>query len=269
KRVLASGPVNLTDFEARIKDDREANRSSYKSFRNGLKREVERRDLVERSAGRWLGWAAFLLGLAGVAWFVLSLFGLNVGALIVLIFSHLFFFIIGVAVVWGISRAVFGNAGSFLNRMWVRRTSKGALLHARWHAFRRYLADFSRMEESPPASLALWEQFLVYGIALGVAEQVLDAARLHAPPEVAQGGSFYSPGYGGSVIGPTGFTFASLENGFSSAFTPPPLPAPGAGGRSARGGGGASAAAEEVVAEAEVAEHGSRGHQARNCASGA
>jgi len=51
------------------------------------------------------------------------------------------------------------------------------------------------MEESPPASLALWEQFLVYGIALGVAEQVLAAARLHAPPEIAEGGSFYSPGY--------------------------------------------------------------------------
>jgi hypothetical protein len=67
KRVLSDGPVNLTDFEERIKDgdDREAKRSYYESFRDAVKREVERRDLVERSPGRWLGWAAFLLGLAG------------------------------------------------------------------------------------------------------------------------------------------------------------------------------------------------------------
>ena len=57
-----------------------------------------------------------------------------------------------------------------LNKMWVKRTPKGALLHTRWQAFLRYLNDFSRMQEAPPASLALWEQFLVYGVALGVAE---------------------------------------------------------------------------------------------------
>src|SRR5215213_9082940 len=82
KRVLSHGPVNLTAFEERIKDDREANCSSYNSVRDELKRDVEGRDRAERSAGRWLGPAAFLLGLAGDAWFVLSLFGLYIGALI-------------------------------------------------------------------------------------------------------------------------------------------------------------------------------------------
>jgi len=242
ERVLSRGPVNLTDFEERIKDDRQANRSSYESFSDALKREVEGRDLVERSPGRWLGPVAVLLGLAGAAWFVLSLFGVNAGALIPLIFSNIFVFAIVAVVVWVAFRRVFGKAGSALNRMWVRRTSKGALLHARWQAFRRYLNDFSRMEESPPASLALWEQFLVYGIALGVAEQVLEAARLHAPPEVAHGGSFYSPGYDGSVTGPTGFSFSNLENDISSAFTPPSSSSSGGGGSFSGGGGGGGGA---------------------------
>ena len=39
-RVLHRGPVNLTDFEERIKEDREANRSSYNSFTEDLKRDV-------------------------------------------------------------------------------------------------------------------------------------------------------------------------------------------------------------------------------------
>ena len=63
-----------------------------------------------------------------------------------------------------------------------------------------------------------------------MAEQVLEAARLHAPPEIAEGGSFYSPGYDGSVAGPTGFYFSDLENGFSSAFTPPSASGSGGGG---------------------------------------
>jgi hypothetical protein len=45
-----------------------------------------------------------------------------------------------------------------------------------------------------------------------VAEQVLEAARLHAPPEVAQGSSFYSPGYDGSVSGPDGLSLSNVED---------------------------------------------------------
>jgi uncharacterized membrane protein len=237
-RVLSRGPVNLTDFEERIKDDREANRSSYESFTDDLKRDVEGRDLVEKSPGRWLGPAAVLVGLVGAAWFVLSLLGVNVVSLFCLIFSSFFSIIVAGFIVWVTYRVVSRFAGSALHRMWVRRTPKGALLHARWRAFRRYLTDFSRMEESPPASLALWEQFLVYGIALGVAEQVLEAARLYAPPEIAEGGSFYSPGYDTSISGPTGFAFSDLEDRFASAFTPPSSSSSGGGGSFSGGGGG-------------------------------
>jgi uncharacterized membrane protein len=112
------------------------------------------------------------------------------------------------------------------------------LLHARWQAFRRYLNDFSRMEESPPASLALWEQFLVYGIALGVTEQVLEAVRLNAPPEVAERSSFYSPGIVGSISGPYVFSFSSLEHDFSEAFTPISSSGSGSGGGGGFSGGG-------------------------------
>ena len=185
-----------------------------------------------------MGWAALLLGLAGTEWFVLSLLGASVGALIFLIcISPFVFYIAG----WVLLR-VFGNAGtalgSVLHPLLVSRTPKGALLRARWQAFRRYLSDFSRLEESPPASLAMWEQFLVYGFALGVADQVLEAARLQAQPEIAQGGSFYSPGYDGSVSGPDGSTFSSLENGFPEAFSPPSSSGSWSGGGSFRGGGG-------------------------------
>ena len=46
-------------------------------------------------------------------------------------------------------------------------------------AFRRYLTDFPRLQEAPPATLDLWERYLVYGIAFGIAERVLQGAQLH------------------------------------------------------------------------------------------
>ena len=86
-----------------------------------MKREVERRDLVERSPGSWLGWVALVFGLAGAEWFVLSLLGVNVGALISLIFSSFIGFVGAAVVVWLVFRRVFGHAdsslGSVLHRM--------------------------------------------------------------------------------------------------------------------------------------------------------
>ena len=77
ERVLAYGSINLTDFGVVAgfgnAHARRTNRSSYESFRNTVKRDVEGRHLVERGSSRWLGWAAILLGLLGAEWFVFSL----------------------------------------------------------------------------------------------------------------------------------------------------------------------------------------------------
>ena len=63
-------------------------------------------------------------------------------------------------------------------KLWRRRSREAGLEAERWEAFRRYLTDFPRLDEAPPASLALWERFLVYGIAFGIADRVLQAAHL-------------------------------------------------------------------------------------------
>jgi hypothetical protein len=81
-----------------------------------------------------------------------------------------------------------------------------------------------------------------------VAEQVLEAARLHAPPEVAQGSSFYSPGYDGSVSGPVGLSLSNLENDFPGAFSPPSSSGSWSGGG---GGGSPEAVVASMVAAGE------------------
>ncbi len=116
-------------------------------------------------------------------------------------------------------------------RLWRRRAPAAQHEAERWEAFRRYLADFPRLDIAPPASLELWERYLVYGIALGIAERVLQGAQLHMPEELHADSSIYwiSPngdlGSGASALG-----ISDLSSGFGSALAPPSSGSGGGGG---------------------------------------
>ncbi|HEX6207855.1 MAG TPA: DUF2207 domain-containing protein [Actinomycetota bacterium] len=43
---------------------------------------------------------------------------------------------------------------------------------ARWRAFRRFLRTFSTLEDAPTLAVIVWERYLVYAVALGVADRV-------------------------------------------------------------------------------------------------
>jgi uncharacterized membrane protein len=97
----------------------------------------------------------------------------------------------------GIGACLIANAALCLGtlivnrRLWRRRTQTGQEEAERWEAFRRYLSDFPRLQEAPPATLALWERYLVYGIAFGIAERVLQGAQLHMPEALHEASSIY------------------------------------------------------------------------------
>ncbi len=118
-------------------------------------------------------------------------------------------------------------------KLWRRRTKAGQLEAQRWEAFRRYLSDFPRLDIAPPATLALWERFLVYGIAFGIAERVLQGAQLHMPEELHEASSIYwiSP-HGDLGSGASALAIGDLSAGFGSALAPP-----SSSGSSGTGGG--------------------------------
>lgn len=51
-------------------------------------------------------------------------------------------------------------------------TKKGREYYQKWNNFKKYLKDFSLMKEYPPESIAIWDEYLVYATALGVADEV-------------------------------------------------------------------------------------------------
>jgi uncharacterized membrane protein len=122
--------------------------------------------------------------------------------------------------------------------LWRRRTGNGQAEAERWEAFRRYLTDFPRLQEAPPATLELWERYLVYGIAFGIAERVLQGAQLHMPEALHDQSSIYwiSP-TGDLGSGPSALAIGDLSSGFGSALAPPGSSG-GGGGFSGSGGGG-------------------------------
>lgn len=146
KSVLARGPVPLSEFADRIKDDAEMNGHAYERFREAVKHEVERRDLVERGPGGWLAASALVLGLAGAAWFLFSLFGFGSGvirflsslsdSILLALLLYTFFFWLLFLILKRIGLIKIADLGilrkvsSLPSAAWVRRTPKGALLQA-------------------------------------------------------------------------------------------------------------------------------------------
>jgi len=62
-----------------------------------------------------------------------------------------------------------------------RRTKIGREEFSKWKAFRDFMSDFSNLKEYGPKSLIIWEKFLVYATAFGIASVVLKALKVIAP----------------------------------------------------------------------------------------
>ena len=223
RRVLDEGPRPLSEFRKEIREDASANAATYQTFRERVREAVSRAGLLDFTGTR-VAWVirigvALLVPLALV--FLPRLLGGRPGGgeMAVLIAVGV---VIGAVALW----ILFG-----FRRVRVRRTKEGALEAARWDAFRRYLTDFSRLEEAPVISLDLWDRYLVYAITFGVAEEVLEQARLNAPPELEEQSSIYWYGNYGYSGGHSSSAFTGLQSALSGAFVPP----------SSGGGGGTKA----------------------------
>ena len=58
-------------------------------------------------------------------------------------------------------------------------TVQGMLYVERWEKFKKFLKDYSLIKEHPPESIAIWNKYLVYATALGVADEVYKAMKMN------------------------------------------------------------------------------------------
>jgi uncharacterized membrane protein len=120
-----------------------------------------------------------------------------------------------------------------------RLSAKSRERNASWKAFARWTDDFPRLDDDPPATLALWKRILVYAVAFGTAERMIESGRIPAPVTAEA-----TSGAGWSAYAFTGSTFHSLDgSSFGSSFSShvaPESSSSGGGGGFSGGGGGAS-----------------------------
>ena len=129
----------------------------------------------------------------------------------------------------------------------------GLLEHLRWQRFKKFLEDFSAIEQAPVQLLAIWEHYYVYATVLGVAKEFLkNVTRLAeqrglavpVPAWYIGAGGFQAASVGSMGDALAGFqSFASNMSSMMSSFSTSTSSGGGFSGGGGGGGGGGSSGA--------------------------
>ncbi len=230
--VLAGGTERLSNFRERIEEHRTENSKRFTAFKKGVADIVRERKWFRADGLMPLLAAGIPFAIAGA---LLLWIGIHRFQSFAPRWQDILFIAFGACLLVNLAVLFVGGRNV---RLWRRRSPEAEKEAERWEAFRRYLTDFPRLQDAPPASLELWESYLVYGIAFGIAERVLQGAQLYMPEAMHQASSIYwiSP-TGDLGSGPSALGIGDLSSGFGSALAPPSSGSGGFGGGFSGGGG--------------------------------
>ncbi len=83
---------------------------------------------------------------------------------------------------FSIAGLAFAAAMSIMTISSVKRlTRQGQESFTKWHAFGRFMQEFTLLDEKELPSLELWEKYLVYATAMGISKQVLKQIKVAYP----------------------------------------------------------------------------------------
>ena len=112
----------------------------------------------------------------------MGFFALAAIALAIIAFAISFFFDFGnsgLTMVVAVILGIVGIASLMLpSGIGGKYTYEGKLYEERWKKFKKFLEDYSLIKEHPPESIAIWNRYLVYATALGVADEVYKAMKM-------------------------------------------------------------------------------------------
>ncbi|MGX7349412.1 DUF2207 domain-containing protein [Dolosicoccus paucivorans] len=172
-------PVTLSALEQGMKKNsafRKRGRKHWEGFRSNASVEAERllTPPPQRRISQWL--VAPSLMSVGIFVFV-SLFALTAldGPKSTFVLSLM---LIGAPLLALVAIGVY-----YLSKKRPIRTAKEDELYQEWNGFKNMLNDVGNFKMREVGSLALWEEYLVYAISLGVADKVIKQMRLEFPAQ--------------------------------------------------------------------------------------
>ncbi len=167
--------VLFSDFRGRAKAAPSKYAEAVEKVHDAVSGETDRENFFEGS-GTWLQIGLWLAAPA-------------VGALGYLVGS-------AVGLPWHYWAGLSAGALAIVGFAWFmrRRTPPANEINAKCEALKRWLADFSRLDEAPPSDVKKWGEMMVYAAAFGVADDALRQLR-EIRPEVASDPGFLATGY--------------------------------------------------------------------------
>ena len=162
--------LNLSSLNGQLSYESNAKwfMGQYESWQSEVKNEIGKEGLKEyfHDTGsmltKILGFGGIVLGIILIALGILTNlkggFYSLIGGVFLLIFS---------IVMVSLPEDIFGQ--------W---TKNGRTFYLKWRNFKKFLEDNSLINEHPPESIVIWKKYLIYGSALGVADNVYEAMKL-------------------------------------------------------------------------------------------
>ena len=144
----------------------------YEKWKNEVKKDLLEgnfKDAFYSNGGKYLK----IFGILGIITVPVSLF--------YFVFSEIFSgtFIVCACILW------MSSFISFLlpKKIIYQWTPYGLEYYKRWMNFKRYIEDFSLIKNYSPESVEVWDKYIVYGTALGVASRVREVMGLSLPED--------------------------------------------------------------------------------------
>ncbi len=148
-----------------------------------------------------------------------------------------FMFALFLIIVFPISIMLIVNAilAICINKKISRLTQKGIDEREKWVGLKKYMEDFSLLNEKEIPALELWEEYLVYATVFGIADKVIKQLKI-VYPEINEMDSFSTTSYI-YLMSHTDFN-SSFNSAISSSISSAMSSGSGAGGGFSGGGGG-------------------------------
>jgi len=119
-------------------------------------------------------------------------------------------------------------------------TQKGINEQVKWKAFKKFMVEFSLLKEKEIPQLVLWEKYLVYATAFGVADKVIKQLKI-SYPELNDTDTLNNMVLFSTLSGPNGLNtrfLSSINTSTSHMYSSTYSSGSGGGGGFSGGGGG-------------------------------
>lgn len=193
EKVVKSGTNSFTmkEFEKYAKNHSTSLLSKFKKIETVVKGIEENNKNYDKnlisSYNKWTVKGVLFIIFAVFSMIICSVFGL------VITLNYLLYRI-SLSVILAIPALIAGIYACIIAGRYNRLTQKGINEREQWMGLKRYMEDFSMIDEKAVPELVLWEKYLVFATAFGIADKVLKQLKV-VYPQIADTEYMTSHGY--------------------------------------------------------------------------